>query len=27
VEILDWEKLTKIAEFDATYLSLSVEPR
>ena len=22
-----WEKLTEIAEFDATYLSLSVEPR
>ena len=27
VEILDWEKLTEMAEFDPTYLSLSVEPR
>jgi CRP-like cAMP-binding protein len=27
VEILDWERLTHIAEFDQTYLSLSVEPR
>lgn len=27
VEILDWDRLANIAEFDATYLSLSVEPR
>lgn len=27
VEILDWEKLQETAEFDPTYLSLSVEPR
>ena len=27
VEILDWDRLAEIAEFDPTYLSLSVEPR
>jgi CRP-like cAMP-binding protein len=27
IEILDWEKLVDIAEFDDTYLSLSIEPR
>jgi hypothetical protein len=27
VEILDWDRLVEIAEFDDTYLSLVVEPR
>ncbi|WP_320202246.1 Crp/Fnr family transcriptional regulator (plasmid) [Agrobacterium sp. rho-13.3] len=27
VEILRWEELAQLAEFDATYLSLTVEPR
>ncbi|SMF69340.1 cAMP-binding domain of CRP or a regulatory subunit of cAMP-dependent protein kinases [Xaviernesmea oryzae] len=27
VTILDWERLKEVAEFDPTYLSLSVEPR
>ena len=27
VEILDWERLAEVAEFDDTYLSLSFEPR
>lgn len=27
ITILDWERLQEVAEFDPTYLSLSVEPR
>ncbi|WP_275784578.1 Crp/Fnr family transcriptional regulator [Pararhizobium gei] len=27
VEIFDWDRLLEIAEFDATYLNLAVEPR
>ncbi|MFB9950824.1 Crp/Fnr family transcriptional regulator [Rhizobium puerariae] len=27
ITILDWERLAEVAEFDPTYLSLSVEPR